>query len=213
MPDAHRVGRVIRLPSVLVALVLLAASLLLAAPAESATSPWRGVLTFDKNWQNPANSRLTWQLLQRQSDGTWKTVEKHYWRSGSGMLGRAGRNSCVNNQGWLPNGTYALRQYDNYGGNLIKGRAFRLDDKRCASGNGRSDLFIHTEQGAGNRQCADRRGDQVCRWEYPRFNDYKSAGCIKLAPGALAQLTAFYHRHFAAGVRYSKDRVVLRVVD
>ena len=138
MPEAHRVGRVIRLPSVLVALVLLAASLLLAAPAESATSPWRGVLTFDKNWQNPANSRLTWQLLQRQSDGTWKTVEKHYWRSGSGMLGRAGRNSCVNNQGWLPNGTYAMRQYDNYGGNLIKGRAFRLDDKRCASGNGRS---------------------------------------------------------------------------
>ena len=140
-------------------------------------------------------------------------MQQQSWRSGSGMLGRAGRNSCVKNNGWLPNGTYAVRQYDNYGGNLIKGRAFRLDDKACSNGTRRTDLFLHTEQGAGNHQCADRRGDQVCRWEYPRFNDYKSAGCIKVAPGALAQLTAFYHRHFAAGVRYSKARVVLRVTD
>ncbi len=203
----------IRLPSVLAVLVLLAASLLLAAPAQSASPPWRGVLTFDKNWQDPANSRLTWQLLQRQSNGQWKTVQRSSWRSGSGMLGRAGRNSCVKNNGWLPNGTYAVRQYNDYGGNLIKGRAFRLDDKSCSNGTRRTDLFLHTEQGAGNRQCADRRGDQVCRWEYPRFNDYKSAGCIKVAPGALAQLTALYHRHFAAGVRYSKARVVLRVVN
>ena len=203
----------IRLPSVLAVLVLLAASLLLAAPAQSASPPWRGVLTFDKNWQDPANSRLTWQLLQRQSNGQWKTVQRSSWRSGSGMLGRVGRNSCVKNNGWLPNGTYAVRQYNDYGGNLIKGRAFRLDDKSCSNGTRRTDLFLHTEQGAGNRQCADRRGDQVCRWEYPRFNDYKSAGCIKVAPGALAQLTALYHRHFAAGVRYSKARVVLRVVN
>ena len=202
-----------RLPIAFAVLLLLGASLLLASPAESASPPWRAVLTFDKNWSNPASSRLTWQLLERQANGHWKVAEQRAWRAGSGMLGRAGRNSCVKNHGWLPNGTYSLRQYDNYGGHLIKGRAFRLDDKRCSNGTGRTDLFLHTEQGAGNRQCADRRGDQVCRWEYPRINDYKSAGCIKLAPGDLAQLTALFHRHFAAGVRYSQAQVVLRVVN
>lgn len=193
------------------ALALVAASLLLAAPAGSATPPWRGLVTFDKNWGSPSASRLTWQLHQRQGDGKWKVVETRSWRAGSGMLGKRGRNSCVNNQGWLPNGTYAMRQHDDYPGNLIKGRAFRLDNMACTTGNGRSDLFIHTEQGPRNRQCGDRRGDQLCRWEFPRFNDYKSAGCIKLAPGDLAQLVALYKRHFRAGVRYSKDQVVLRV--
>ena len=201
-----------RLTTVLVALSVVAASLLLAAPAGSAPPPWRGVITFDKNWQSPSNSRLVWQLFQRQADGKWKVVETRSWRSGSGMLGKRGRNSCVNNKGWLPNGTYAVRQYQNYGGNLIKGRAFRLDNKRCPNGTNRVDLFLHTEQGAWNRQCPNRRGDQVCRWEVPAYNDYKSAGCIKLSPTHLYQLTRLYHQHFSAGVRYAKARVVLRVV-
>lgn len=202
-----------RVAAVVMALAVVVASLLLASPAGSATPPWRGVVTFDKNWKSPSASRLTWQLYQRQGNGTWKVVETRSWRSGSGMLGKRGRNACVNNKGWLPNGTYAMRQYNDYPGNKIKGRAFRLDDKACATGNRRFDLFIHTEQGPRNKQCADRRGDQLCRWEFPRFNDYKSAGCIKLAPGDLAQLVAAYQKHFKAGVRYAKDQVVLRVVD
>jgi hypothetical protein len=202
-----------RLAASVMALAVVLASLLVAAPAGSATPAWRGVVTFDKNWRNPSSSRVVWQLHQRQGDGRWKVVETRSWRSGSGMLGRRGRNACVNDMGWLPNGTYAMRQYDDYPGNLIKGRAFRLDDKACARGNRRFDLFIHTEQGARNRQCADRRGDQSCRWELPRVNDYTSAGCIKLAPGDLAQLVALYQKRFRAGVRYAKDQVVLRVID
>ena len=201
-----------RATTVLMALAIVTTSLFVTAPAGSAAPPWRGVITFDKNWQSPSNSRLVWQLYQRQADGQWKVVETRSWRSGSGKLGKRGRNSCVNNKGWLPNGTYAVKQYNDYHGNLIKGRAFRLEDKNCPSGNRRFDLFVHTEQGARNRQCPNRRGDQVCRWEFPRFNDYKSAGCIKLAPGHLAQLVALYQRHFVAGVRYPKDQVVLRVV-
>ncbi|MCW2761644.1 MAG: hypothetical protein JWR85_1845 [Marmoricola sp.] len=197
----------------LVGLLVVAGSLLVTAPAGSASSPWRGVITFDKNWQSPSNSRLVWQLSQRQGNGSWKVVQTKSWRSGSGKLGKRGRNSCVNNMGWLPNGTYAVKQYNDYPGHLIKGRAFRLEDKRCATGNRRFDLFIHTEQGARNRQCANRRGDQLCRWEFPRFNDYKSAGCIKLAPGDLAQLVALYQRHFAANARYPKSQVVLRVIN
>ena len=198
--------------AVLMGLAVVTASLFLAAPAGAAAPPWRGVIIFDKNWQSPSNSRVVWQLHQRQGDGRWKVVETRSWRAGAGMLGRHGRNSCVRNKGWLPDGTYALKQYNDYSGNLIKGRAFRLEDKRCPNGTVRRNLFIHTEQGARNRQCPNRRGDQVCRWEFPRYNDYKSAGCIKLAPGHLAELVALYQRHFRAGGRYPKDQVVLRVV-
>ncbi len=94
---------------------------------------------------------------------------------------------------------------------MIHGRVFRLDNKNCGNGNVRHDLFLHSEQTVSNGQCKDRRGDQNCRWEYPRINDYKSLGCIKMAPGDLAQLTYLFHKHFAAGVRYPTDRVALVV--
>lgn len=197
----------------LLILAIVMGAVLLAAPADSATLRWRGIITFDKSWATPSNSRLTWQLSRRQGDAQWTVVETRSWRAGSGMLGKVGRNACARNIGWLPNGTYALRQYDDYAGNKIKGRAFRLDDMTCATGTRRVDLFIHSEQDAGNRQCRDQRGDQLCRWELARYNEYKSAGCIKLAPSDLAQLVALYHRHFHAGVRYPKAQVVLRVTD
>ena len=200
-----------RLLALLAALTVLVGPLLVAAPADSATSPWRGVLTFDKNWHDQFDSRLTWRLYHRES-GRWKVVETRSWRAGSGLPGRGGKDSCATSRGWLPNGTYRMRQYADYGGNVIKGRAFRIDDKACSTGHVRRDLFVHTEQGAGSRQCPDRRGDQACRWEWPRINDYKSLGCIKMAPGDLAQLTALFRRHFDDGVRYPADRVALRVV-
>jgi hypothetical protein len=200
-----------RLLAVLVALAVLVGPLLVAAPADSATSPWRGVLTFDKNWHDQFDSRLTWRLYHRES-GRWKIVTTRSWRAGSGLPGRGGKDSCATSRGWLPNGTYRMRQYADYGGNVIRGRAFRIDDVACSTGHVRRDLFVHTEQGAGSRQCPDRRGDQACRWEWPRINDYKSLGCIKMAPGDLAQLTALFRRHFDDGVRYPADRVVLRVV-
>jgi hypothetical protein len=201
-----------RTSAALLALAVVIASLLLAAPAESASPPWRGVLTFDKNWQNQFDSELTWTLYHRESDGRWKAVETRSWRAGAGLPGKVGRNSCATSKGWLPNGTYRLRQNDESGGRLIKGRAFRLDDKACPSGTVRHNLYVHTEQGPGNAQCRDRRGDQRCRWEFPRVNDYKSLGCIKMSPGDLAELVRLFQRHFSAGVRYATGQVSLRVV-
>ncbi|MBV9830616.1 MAG: hypothetical protein JOZ82_03410, partial [Marmoricola sp.] len=172
--------------------------------------PWRATITFAKNWTNQFDSRVVWRLYQRQGAG-WKLVETKSWRAGSGLPGRNGKNSCAFSRGWLPDGTYHLRQYDHYRGSVIRGRVFRLDNKNCGNGNVRHDLFLHSEQTAANTQCRNRRGDQACRWEWPRINDYKSLGCIKMAPGDLAQLTALFHRHFAAGVRYPTDRVALVV--
>jgi hypothetical protein len=173
----------------------------------------RAVITFDKNWASPSKSKLSWRVVHQDDDGVWRVVEELSWRAGSGMLGKSGRNECAKGRGWLPNGRYRLRYHPDYHGNLIKGRAFRLDDHRCRNGRTwRVQLFIHTEQGLHNTQCANQPGDQPCRWEYPAINDYKSAGCIKMAPDDLAELSEHFLKFYKAGVRYSKSRVVVRVI-
>lgn len=171
----------------------------------------RAQITFTKNHAHPWDSRLSWDASRQRADGSWRTVAHDSWRSGSGLPGPATENACVKGNGWLPDGTYSLRQYDDYAGTLIHGRAFRLADKRCANGTLREQLFIHTESGARNHQCADGPGDQICRWEFPKINDYTSHGCIKLSPSAILALTRDYHRFFHAGVRYSTARVHLLV--
>lgn len=182
----------------------------LAKPAIGARK--RARIVFDKNWRNPHRSRIHWRVQKRRANGTWRTVEHRSWRAGSGFEKPGATRECVRNQGWLPNGRYSFVQYDNYWGNFIKGRAFYLGDHRCKNGGWRSQLFIHTETGSGNRQCRNAPGDQMCRWEYPRVNDYKSNGCIKMAPGDLKALVNRYHRYFRAGVRYKMAKVQVRVV-
>jgi hypothetical protein len=195
----------------LVALLVVALSpVLVAGPASSASFPWKATITFDKFQGNQFDSKIVWRLFQHQGSA-WKLVETHSWRAGSGLPGKGGEDQCAWSRGWLPNGVYHLRQSNHYRGNVIHGRVFRLDNKNCGNGNVRHDLFLHSEQTVGNGQCKDRRGDQNCRWEWPRINDYKSLGCIKMAPKDLAQLTYLFHRHFAAGVRYPTDRVALIV--
>lgn len=168
-------------------------------------------ITFVKRPAHPWKSRVTWIAKRRQVDGTWKVLAHDRWRAGSGLPGGSTTNPCVKGHGWLPNGRYAVRQYDDWAGTLIHGRVFRLSDKRCANGTLREQLFIHTEAGPGNSQCADAPGDQICRWEFPRINDYTSHGCIKMSPAALLSLTRDYHRFFEPGVAYSPARVSLLV--
>jgi hypothetical protein len=168
-------------------------------------------ITFVKKPAHPWNSRIIWRASRQRTDGTWKVLARDSWRAGSGLPGGSATNSCVKGHGWLPNGRYTLRQYDDYAGNLIHGRAFRLSDKRCTNGTVREELFIHTEAAAGNAQCADGPGDQICRWEFPKVNDYTSHGCIKMSPSAILALTRDYHRFFKAGVGYPTSRVSLLV--
>lgn len=201
--------RALRLLATLTALLLVGLGLAPQAGAARAEEgvQLRGVITFNKNWSNPQRSRLVWRVYRHQ-DGKRTLVEQDAWRAGSGFT-RGSTNACRKNDGWLPNGGYQPTLHANYWGNLIKGRAISLGAKRCADGTLRTDLFIHTEQGDHNTQCADRQGDQVCRWEYPRINDYKSLGCIKMSPGDLKQLYDAWTRHFDLG---ADGRVRVRVV-
>lgn len=198
--------------SVALALTLLATLLLqgplAASAAQRQAGELRGVITFDKNWDHPQRSRLTWRVFRHHDGGRRTLVEKKSWRAGSGFTRRS-TNACRKNDGWLPDGHYRPRLYANYWGSLIKGRAIGLGAKQCADGTWRTDLFIHTEQGDRNRQCPDRKGDQVCRWEYPRFDDYRSWGCVKLSPGDLRELVTAWRTHFDLGAD-SRVRVHVR---
>ncbi len=171
----------------------------------------RAQITFTKNLAHPWHSTVTWDVWRQRGDGSWQSLAHDAWRAGSGLGGAATENSCAKGQGWLPNGRYSVLQYDDYPGTLIHGRAFRLSDKRCPNGTLREELFLHTEAGAGNSQCADGPGDQICRWEFPQVNDYTSHGCIKISPSAILALTVDYHRYFRAGTRYPLSKVSLLV--
>jgi hypothetical protein len=172
--------------------------------------PKRAAIVFHKNQKNPFNSRIYFRVWAKHGK-TWVKVDAASWRAGSGLGGRAGRDSCHRNVGWLPNGDYSFVQHDHRNGPEIKGRVFELQDKACHNGTVRQLLFIHSEQTQANTQCRNRKGDDFCRWEVPVYNDYRSNGCIKLAPGPLRQLTRHFHRYFRAEVRYPTRVVKLRV--
>lgn len=176
-----------------------------------AAGPVRAQITFIKNYRHPWDSVVTWQASRRGPSGHWHVMDIGMWRAGSGFGGPLTENPCAKGRGWLPDGRYSLIQYDDYPGTLIHGRVFRLADKRCRNGTLREQLFLHTETGAGNRQCPNVPGDHLCRWEFPGINDYRSSGCIKMSPTDLLSLTRHFHRFFAAGVPYASARVSLVV--
>ena len=179
--------------TLLAGLLVALAALTPAGAASADTQSLRATITFDKNWRDPHRSTLTWEV--RRGD---RLVERRSWRAGAGFTKRS-TDACRRDDGWLPDGSYRPRLYADYWGSLIKGRAIGLGQKPCADGTVRTDLFIHTEQDARSRQCPDTRGDQACRWEHPRVNDYRSRGCIKLSPGDLRELWRAWRRHFALG--------------
>jgi hypothetical protein len=49
----------------------------------------------------------------------------------------------------------------------------------------------------------------VCRWEYPRIDDYRSFGCVKLRPQDLEELYDAWLRRFDLG---ADPRVRVRVI-
>jgi hypothetical protein len=153
----------------------------------------------------PAGAFLTWFDFTRQSNAwstlrlVWEQVPGHFssaaWRGGSGTS----TNACWINRGWLPGGWYDLwGHWNNYDGSAIKGRVFRLQDKACWNGTLRTELFIHSEETAGNGQyCPTPYDDPFC-WEGDF--DYYSSGCIKVNHwGDLAYLHSGWHEKSGDG--------------
>jgi hypothetical protein len=179
--------------------------------------PKRASIVFDKNWKNPYDSRIIFRAWARtgpkKGPKAWVPVEQASWRAGSGLSGAAGRDECHRGQGWAPNGTYSFVQHDRRKAPLINGRVFELQPKPCRNGTLRQLMFIHSEQNWDNTQCRNTKGDDGCRWEVPAVNDYRSWGCIKMAPGDLKDLTRRYHHYFGSEVRYPTAVVRVRVKD
>ena len=176
--------------------------------------PHRAAIVFDKNWENPFDSRIffrAWAKAGPKGRKTWVPVEHDSWRAGSGLSGAAGRDACHRGKGWAPNGTYSFVQHNRRKAPLINGRVFELQPQACRNGTVRQLMFIHSEQNWNNTQCKNRRGDDPCRFEAPKINDYRSWGCIKMAPGDLKQLTRRFHRYFKAEVRYPTRLVRVRI--
>ena len=211
----RRVTRVTRVTGVVIGLLALLLAPVVSVPvAERADAAprasYRAIIVFEKSYQRQFDSRVTWRLFEQR--GKKRTlVEERSWRAGGGLPRKGGTDACARSVGWAPDGSYRITLHRDYGGNVIKGGVFRMEDKACRNGTVRQNLFLHTEQGPGSRQCADGKGDQSCRWEWPRINDYKSNGCLKMAPRHLHELVRLYERRFAAGVQHPADRVVLRV--
>ncbi|MGX8910237.1 L,D-transpeptidase [Streptomyces netropsis] len=131
-------------------------------------------LKFDKNPRNPSSSKLS--VIKGN------TVRADF-RAGSGIT----ENECTTDRGWLPNGTYTVGQhYKTYNGDLIKGYAIRLSDKRCNNGTGRlrTDLFIHSEMNRDGSQGSS----EARKWTDKNPNDFLSNGCIKMRPEEIKKL-------------------------
>ncbi|XVS67820.1 hypothetical protein ACQPYE_17780 [Actinosynnema sp. CA-299493] len=162
------------------------------ATLDSAGPVQRIRFEFRKNHQDPTRSRLTLYRLTLYKDGPVRRVTLGSWRAGSGIGGNGrGQDPCATSVGWLPNGVYDAHPRetsyrDNFDGGLIFGTVWRLQNKKCAAGTMRTDLFIHSEMTPNRTQaCAPGAYRENQCWDGPA--DYRSEGCIKLKPADIAE--------------------------
>ncbi|MFI1828170.1 L,D-transpeptidase [Streptomyces sp. NPDC020412] len=154
-------------------------TLLALAPAATAQNPTAATstsaattLVFDKNQNDPTNSRL----YVRKGTKLWAT-----YRAGSG-IGR--KDDCVRAKGWMPNGNWKIKlKSRTYDGTLIKGYAVYLQDMKCSKGTlVRTEMFIHSEM----NQNGSQGSSESRRWD--GAGDYKSNGCVKLHPDDIQKM-------------------------
>ncbi|GAA1012666.1 hypothetical protein STXM2123_4922 [Streptomyces sp. F-3] len=136
-------------------------------------------LVFDKNQQDPTDSRL---LVYKGGK-----LQARY-RAGSGL---GVKDPCATNRGWIPNGTWKITsRTTRYNGKVIKGYAVRLQDMKCSpsSSKKRTAMFIHSEMNIdGTQGSIESR-----RWDGP--SDYKSNGCVKLHPNDIKKMFTLLNR-------------------
>ena len=168
----------------IVVTVAVVAALVPVAQASAATQVF-----FAFHRYSNTNSLLT-ENLQDVYSG--QILIQQAFRAGSGTS----TNECYVGHGWLPAGWYDLHgQWDYFDGSAIKGRVFYLQNKPCWNGTWRTELFVHSEETAGQGQyCPTPYDDPFC-WEGDF--DYYSSGCIKLSragsPSDLRQVHDGWH--------------------
>ena len=134
----------------------LGTALCLATPANAVAGTY--YFTFTKtsstDTASPSSKLLFWHSLN--PDYPPKLMAQ--WTAGSGQS----KDPCATNVGWLPNGTYKIKQaFPNHSG-TVTGPALYLSDHACSTGKLRTALFIHSS--------------------YPWYSShYMSNGCLKLA--------------------------------
>lgn len=153
------------------------AALLFTLAAPSAAGAWR--FTFYKHTNVSSHLSFGWV---DPYDGLVYSAD---WRAGSGVS----TNACWVGHGWLPNGSYDVTGHFDHFDGRIKGRVWQLSDKRCWSGQLRTELFIHTEESPWH--------DQWCEpWCWDGDHDYYSEGCIKISyPYDIGALHSRYHAY------------------
>lgn len=149
-------------------------------------------LSYKKNKKDPSNSRLSLVFVQRVNPDKTRTWTVDTWRAGSGRgtaKNKIGRNACVSNVGWLPNGTYKIKGYHNNFDGRINGHVWQLQDMRCKNsgkkGTKRDALFIHSEMKPNGKPGKS----EPERWD--GNSDYVSEGCIKLKPADVRELKSY----------------------
>jgi hypothetical protein len=126
--------------------------------------------------QAPLASAAPVRFDRRVRDG-FLALGQAGWRAGSGVS----TDACQRNAGWLPTGHYDVRTFVHNKDDVIKGRAWWLSDKACASYpyTMRTELFIHTEETSTTDQYCPTSGDDPYCWDTD-YGDYASEGCIKI---------------------------------
>ncbi|MER8161867.1 L,D-transpeptidase [Streptomyces sp. NPDC094472] len=147
-------------------------------PAEAPSAATATALVFDKNQDDPTDSRLS----VYQGKKLWAT-----YRAGSGL---GIKDDCVPAKGWLPNGNWKIRlKSRTYNGQLIKGYAIYLQDMKCSKRTlTRTEMFIHSEMNRDGSQ----GGSEPRRWD--GASDYKSNGCAKLNPTDIKKMFRLLNR-------------------
>ncbi|MDT3396604.1 L,D-transpeptidase [Streptomyces sp. B1866] len=149
-----------------------------ATSAQAASGRSYTYLEFKKG-SNPLNSRLRFIYVQVINPDKVRTWVIDSWRAGSG---NGSKDTCATGRGWLPNGTYKIRQYyphHNGGPRGVNGIAWDIGNHKCHSGKWRTELFIHSKMRPDGRQ-----GTGPYRWT----GSYASNGCIKLSPHDIREL-------------------------
>jgi hypothetical protein len=171
-------------PALVAALFGAALTMFVATPA-FASATYIGAFTFTKNSSAPDNSTLNLTIREIINGVPKPPTINVTVRSGSG---NGTTNSCVTDQGWLPNGTYHIQEaWTDYPGTTVTKHAFELNDAWCYNNSvKRTALFIHSS--------------------YPwSANHYFSAGCIKVNNTDIDTLFNDYKAYFPIDKLYPTD--------